>query len=284
MMHRNRHGISRLFALLAALLGVVAAPGAAAQERIRPAYTADFVAQMLDYVSRDYALAVANGKVIDEDEYLEQLVVSGSALEVSGQVKTLEAQPAIRAGIVRLIDLIKAKAPPDAIKAQALKVRDEIFAIAGVAMAPRHWPSLARGKQVFEANCVSCHGAMGDGRGPAAQALTPKPADFLDGARMAAVSPLSAFSAVKQGIQNTAMQGFPGLSEEELWAVSFYVLSLRHRADAPAAGKLDRTEADLWLKATATLPDAELMQALPGSSAERQKLLAVLRVHSDDRR
>ncbi len=229
MTDRTRHGMSTLLttALLATLLGLCSISGALAQERIRPAYTADFVAQMLDYVSRDYALAVSNGKVIDEDEYVEQLVVSNSALEVSSQVKSLAAQPSIRGGIVKLIDLIKATAPPEAIKAQALKVRDEIFLATGVATAPRHWPSLARGKQVFEANCVSCHGTTGDGRGPAAQALTPKPTDFLDATRMAAVSPLSAFGAVKLGIQNTAMQGFPALSEEELWAVAFYVVSLR---------------------------------------------------------
>ncbi len=271
-----------LMALFASWLGLFCVAGARAQERIRPAYTADFVAQMLDYVSRDYALAVSNEKVIDEDEYAEQLVVSKAALEVSGQVRTLAAQPSIRRGIVQLLDQIKAKASPEAIKSQALKVRDEIFAAASVATAPLSWPSLARGKQVFDANCASCHGATGDGRGPAAQALLPQPANFLDATRMAGVSPLSAFWAVKLGMQNTAMPGFPALSETEVWAVSFYVASLRLRADPPVAGSLDRTAADLWLKAAAALPDGELMQTLPGSPAERRKLLALLRLHSEE--
>jgi mono/diheme cytochrome c family protein len=270
--------------VIASLLCLAMMASTSAQESIRPAYTADFVAQMLDYVSRDYALAVSNGKVIDEDEYVEQLVVSGSALEVSEQVKAIQAQPAIRGDIVRLIDLIKEKAPPEAIKKQALKARDAIHVAAGTATAPRIWPSLIQGKQLFSANCASCHGAMGDGRGAAAQTLASKPMNFLDAARMASLSPLSVFTSVKLGVQNTAMPPFASLSEDELWAVSFYVLSLRPRMALPATATLDRTAADLWLKAAATLPDEDLMQTLPGSSSERLKSLALLRTHSEDRK
>lgn len=270
-------------AISASLLLTVAAD-TSAQETIRPAYTPDFVAQMLDYVSRDYVLAVSNGKIIDEDEYVEQLVVSGSALEVADQIKALKAQPAIRQDIHRLIELIKEKAQPAAIKKQALKARDAIYMTAGTATAPRKWPSLAQGKQVFGAHCASCHGAMGNGQGPAAQAMAPKPMNFLDSARMASISPLSVFTSVKLGVQNTGMPGFSSLAEDELWAVSFYVLSLTPRMDLPSAARLDRTAADLWLKAAATLPDEELMQTLPGSSSERHKSLALLRTHSEDRK
>ncbi|MDM5177935.1 cytochrome c [Massilia sp. DJPM01] len=263
-------------------LGVVA--NTSAQESIRPAYTADFVAQMLDYVSRDYALAVLNGKIIDEDEYVEQLVVSGSALEVSEQVKAISSQPAIRRDIARLIELIKEKAQPEAIKKQALKARDAIYVAAGTATAPGNWPSLTQGKQLFTAHCASCHGAIGNGRGVAAQALASTPMNFLDSARMASMSPLSVFTSAKSGVQNTAMPSFSSLAEDELWAVSFYVLSLRPRMELPAAAKLDRTAADLWLKAAATLPDEELMQTLPGSSSERLKSLALLRSHYEERK
>jgi hypothetical protein len=271
-------------ALSASLLYLGVMADASAQESIRPAYTADFVAQMLDYVSRDYALAVANGKIIDDDEYVEQLVVSSSALEVSEQIKAIQAQPAIRQNIARLIELIKEKAQPEAIKKQALKARDAIHVAAGTATAPRNWPSLTLGKQLFSAHCASCHGAMGNGQGAAAQALASKPMNFLDSARMASMSPLSVFTSVKLGVQNTAMPSFSTLAEDELWAVSFYVLSLRPRMELPVATKLDRTAADLWLKAAATLADEELMQTLPGSSSARLKSLALLRAHSEERK
>ena len=263
-------------------LGMVAETSA--QESIRPAYTADYVAQMLDYVSRDYALAVSNGKIVDKDEYAEQLIVSRSALEVSDQVKAIRSQPAIRAEIARLIELIKEIAQPEAIKKQALKARDAIYMAAGAAMAPNNWPSLAEGKQIFTKHCATCHGATGNGQGVTAQALASKPINFLDPARMAPMSPLSVFNSAKLGVQNTAMPGFSALAEDELWAVSFYVLSLKSRMDLPAPSSLDQTAAALWLKAAATLPDEELMETLPGSSSERLKLLALLRTHSEDRK
>src|SRR5439155_19153349 len=36
----------------------------------------------------------------------------------------------------------------------------------------------ANGKKLADVNCVSCHGPSGKGDGPAAAALTPKPADW----------------------------------------------------------------------------------------------------------
>jgi mono/diheme cytochrome c family protein len=38
----------------------------------------------------------------------------------------------------------------------------------------------AQGKKLFGDNCQICHGADGKGNGPAASALSPKPANFTD--------------------------------------------------------------------------------------------------------
>ncbi len=38
--------------------------------------------------------------------------------------------------------------------------------------------NLAQAKELFTANCAPCHGMTGQGDGPAASALNPKPADF----------------------------------------------------------------------------------------------------------
>ncbi len=39
----------------------------------------------------------------------------------------------------------------------------------------------AAGKGVYAANCVSCHGEAGDGKGPVGAALKPAPRDFSKG-------------------------------------------------------------------------------------------------------
>lgn len=36
------------------------------------------------------------------------------------------------------------------------------------------------GKRIFSANCISCHGKNGNGKGPLAVGLSPPPADFTD--------------------------------------------------------------------------------------------------------
>lgn len=44
---------------------------------------------------------------------------------------------------------------------------------------PADKASRARGKQLYQANCASCHGATGRGDGPAGKALRPKPANLV---------------------------------------------------------------------------------------------------------
>ena len=40
---------------------------------------------------------------------------------------------------------------------------------------------IAKGKETFKANCVTCHGDGGKGDGPAGQGLQPSPRDFTKG-------------------------------------------------------------------------------------------------------
>ena len=43
---------------------------------------------------------------------------------------------------------------------------------------PASADSIAKGKKLFAENCVSCHGASGEGNGPAAKGLEVKPANL----------------------------------------------------------------------------------------------------------
>ena len=49
------------------------------------------------------------------------------------------------------------------------------LAMAGCMTTP---PEVSRGAQLFQDNCSGCHGNSGEGDGPAAADLTPKPADL----------------------------------------------------------------------------------------------------------
>jgi mono/diheme cytochrome c family protein len=79
----------------------------------------------------------------------------------------------------------------------------------------------ASGEQLFGNYCASCHGEKGDGNGPAARFLYPKPRDFTEGKfrivstvnRMPADSDL--MQVISQGMPGSAMFPFGHLSEEE---------------------------------------------------------------------
>jgi cytochrome c oxidase cbb3-type subunit 2 len=96
--------------------------------------------------------------------------------------------------------------------------------------------SVGRGKRVYEAYCIGCHGEAGDGRGPAKQYLNPPPMDFTllqaSGATPAGRDVAGKFNsnngsiyyAVLYGIPGSAMPQFKGqLESEKIWDVGNYI-------------------------------------------------------------
>jgi cytochrome c oxidase cbb3-type subunit 2 len=108
---------------------------------------------------------------------------------------------------------------------------------------------LAQGRTVFERNCAPCHGLKGDGQGPAAYLLYPKPRDFL-AARYRLVStwdsaPMDAdiFQTISRGMPGSAMPSWAHLTEEARWALVHYVKAFsknpfEFQADHPAAERV----------------------------------------------
>jgi len=72
-------------------------------------------------------------------------------------------------------------------------------AAAAETAAAAHTPDVESGKQLYAANCASCHGATGHGDGPAAAALNPKPANHADPVYMGTRSDELVFKAIKEG-------------------------------------------------------------------------------------
>ena len=83
-------------------------------------------------------------------------------------------------------------------------------------------PLLARGAVVYASNCLTCHGAQGDGTGPAAIAFLPRPANFT------AVQPdtARAIQVLNEGIPGTGMAPWPSLVPSDKQAVAAFVRTL----------------------------------------------------------
>ena len=103
--------------------------------------------------------------------------------------------------------------------------------VAFAAGAPKSTPALLeKGKAAFLVNCMPCHGEKGDGEGPAGLALktagTP-PRNFGVDPFKQGEKPADVFKTITAGVAGTPMVGFPQLSEEDRWGMSYHVLALR---------------------------------------------------------
>lgn len=88
--------------------------------------------------------------------------------------------------------------------------------------------TLAKGKALFLEKCFFCHGEKGDGKGPVADILKPKPRDFTREEFKYGSSDEAIFTTIAKGVAATPMAPFEGqLTEEEIWQLVHFVKSLR---------------------------------------------------------
>jgi len=251
----------RLSWILAALL-LAALPVAASPERL---------VQLVDYVGVDYAAAVADGEVISEFEYGEMQEFAALIEEESATLADEAARARLMPLASALRERIAAKAGPGEIAALTRQMTDILLASPLLVATPKAIPAPARVADMYQAMCAGCHGAQGQGDGPAVTAdMEPPPTDFTDRERARARSLYGLYNTITLGVEGTAMPAFAQLSEDDRWALAFFVGAMHVTPEERARGE----QAFGTLRAT-QLPDLrDLVTATPGELAARDERLA----------
>lgn len=218
----------------------------------------ELVVHLLDYLAKDYGGAVQNGKVISQGEYDEQVEFGGIVEKNSKGFSKLSADQEFMKGMTDLQRLIKTKGAPEDVFRLARKLQQDAIRLAGIEVAPTAKPDLVLGKTLYQANCVSCHGNTGHGDGVAGTNLDPKPANFHDAELVWNSAPYKFYNTIRLGVPGTGMIAFSHLSDNEVWALAFYLKSLAYSAHAMNA----ENSSGLGLSDIATLTDAEIAERL----------------------
>ncbi|HEY2027993.1 MAG TPA: cytochrome c [Myxococcales bacterium] len=241
------------------------------------------LAALVDYLAADYPGAVKAGAIIAESEYEEQRGVIADVRRIAHGVAPRPGEPLV-SEVDRLEKDFLAKADSRSIVRDAVDIHRRLVEQYGLVLTPLVPPDLTRAGALYQTACAACHGKRGRADTVQARALTPRPASFLDAARLSRISPALAFNAVTLGVANTAMPSFDSLPVSDRWSLAFYVVSLRHsRAQAKRGAALVQR---FGLPVTASLSRLSglsdldldgLLRATQPSPAARAAIVAYLR-------
>lgn len=216
---------------------------------------------LLDYISKDYSAAVENGNVINEFEFAEMTEFAEKSMalqkELSPVIKN-DAFNELQSPLQELQQSILDKKDKDNISSLALHTKNKILQLGLLKSTPNSYPSLTKGALIYQSNCISCHGDQGKGDGVLGKGLNPAPSNF----HKAKLSPLGAYNVIKLGIEGTEMASYNHLSEDDLWNLSFYLLTLKHDKDESIAN----LPASLQLDSISKWNDEELKAFLINTS------------------
>lgn len=119
----------------------------------------------------------------------------------------------------------------------------------------------AAGKTLFEETCATCHGKQGDGEGPRAYFINPRPANFQEPETKADLNRPTLFKAISEGVVGSEMPAWSKvLDQQQIANVAEYVFTAFIQPEAaPAAPK--------WTPGAAPAPDAAPDAAVPAAPA-----------------
>ncbi|MCF6194170.1 MAG: cytochrome c/FTR1 family iron permease, partial [Kangiellaceae bacterium] len=106
---------------------------------------------------------------------------------------------------------------------------------------PRSLLSPAQITRLFQSNCASCHGQLGNGDGVLSINLLPKPTNFTDIDRAMNRSLMGIYDVISSGLEGTAMESFKHLTAKQRWSLAFEVGSLAFSSQsAKSLGIVDK--------------------------------------------
>ena len=119
------------------------------------------------------------------------------------------------------------------------------FLLAATTPAGAQGGDAAAGKGVYQKKCALCHGEKGDGKGPAADLLVPKPRDFTTGIYKIRTTATKVptdqdlFKIITDGMPGTSMPPWAVLPEKERWNLVAYLKTFAPEKFKEAPKKLE---------------------------------------------
>jgi high-affinity iron transporter len=217
------------------------------------------VAATAQLAAQEYRLGVAGGRVVLQPEVDEAALFLQESRRSAAALPDRVATDAI-AKLDSIIALVKRTGSPDSVDLHVSRLTTALASRLGVALddLPADTPSLARGAEVYAANCSSCNGAQGKGDGPAAIGLDPTPTNLSETAALEDQSPLDYYRRITIGVVGTAMPSFENrLPAQDRWAAALYASLLRL---PPPSGEVPPTLASFAV--TGRMSDADLLKAV----------------------
>lgn len=225
---------------------------------------------LLQYIGRDYQLAVADGEVISDFEYEEMRAFSHRVIDLYAPFQQEGDENMILFEMEQLRQMIHAKEDRFAIWEISKTLVNNLATQFNLKTFPNQTPDVLRGKQLYEASgCAACHGQKGAGDGFAAEWLDPGPGDFTDIEGMKEASPYLFYNVIQFGVIGTGMPSFQeALSPQEVWDIAFYLMTLR--SDFNPSAQSPRLT--ISLEALSSICDVDLIENIQSKQAEGEGL------------
>jgi mono/diheme cytochrome c family protein len=148
---------------------------------------------------------------------------------------------------------------------------------------------IAEGKDLYSANCSSCHGTNGKGDGPASAGLNPPPRNYTSSAGWVNGRTTSdIYKTLQEGIKGSAMASYSYMNPEDLFALAAYIRAT-FMQNPPEDTDSDLMMLDLTYnlsqgkKVPAQIPTSLAEDIIVKENADRyQKIQNTIKTISDD--